>query len=375
MACITKNRGKLVIDFYDQHGKRRLKTLKEGTTRKEAKKILREIEHQIERGAYLPREGIPTFEQVAGDWLKYKKPNIRHSTYEQYHGHVENHLKPYFGATKITRINFDSVERFMFHATDEKKIIPPTLRKLLVTLGSIFKYAVKKRLCEYNPVREIEKPKVAKTKQVDFLKPKEIRALIDKARDQKHITLFTLDVMSGMREGELLGLKWTDIDWINCQVHVRRTFNHGQFYEPKTEASRRAIDLGPTVISELKKWKMACPPTELDLVFPNEVGKPIDAPNMIHREFEPALTRAGIRKIRFHDLRHTYATLLIDRGEHPKYIQVQMGHSSINVTMDIYGHLMRAVNQDAAKRLDAAVFGENGDILETKSKKGINRNG
>ena len=72
-----------------------------------------------------------------------------------------------------------------------------------------------------------------------------------------------------MRQGELLGLKWTDIDWLNCQVHVRRTLNHGQFHEPKTESSKRAIDLGSTVIRELKKWKIACPPNELNLVFPN----------------------------------------------------------------------------------------------------------
>jgi len=374
MACITKKRGKLVIDFYDQHGKRRLKTLPEGISKKEAKKILREIEHEVERGAYLPREGTPTFEKVAEDWLKYKKPNIRQSTYEQYRGHVDNHLTPYFGVTKINRINFNSIEKFISYATDQG-VIPPTLKKLLITLGSIFKYVVRKRLCEYNPVREIEKPKVSKKKKVDFLKPKELRALMDNARDQKQKTLLTLDIMSGMRQGELLGLKWTDIDWFNCQAHVRRTFNHGRFYEPKTEASRRAIDLGPTVMSELKKWQIACPPTELNLVFSNEAGKPIDANNLVKREFEPALRRAGLRKVRFHDLRHTFASLLIDRGEHPKYIQAQMGHSSISVTMDTYGHLMKPVNQDAAKRLDEAVFGENGDILETKTKKGLNRNG
>jgi len=110
-------------------------------------------------------------------------------------------------------------------------------------------------------------------------------------------------------------------------------------------------------MSELRKWKVACPPNELDLVFPNEVGNPMDCRNIVNREFEGAFRRAGLRKIRFHDLRHTFASLLIDRGEHPKYIQTQIGHSSINVTMDIYGHLMKVVNQDAAKRLDEAVFG------------------
>ena len=113
MACITKKRGKMVIDFYDQHGKRRLKTLPKGTTKTQAKKVLREIEGMVERGTYLPMAGIPTFSKVAEDWLKYKKPNIRCSTFEQYQGHIINHLTPYFGNTRINRVNFNAVEKFI----------------------------------------------------------------------------------------------------------------------------------------------------------------------------------------------------------------------------------------------------------------------
>jgi integrase len=378
MACITKKkyrdkergitREALVIDFYDQNGKRRIKTLPDGISKRDARKILREVESEVERGAYLPKTGIPTFAKVADDWLKYKKPNIRHNSYIFYKGHIENHLVPFFGATKINRISFNSVERFMSHAAT-KGVKPPTLKKILVTLGGILKYAVRKKLCEYNPIREIEKPKVTRKRQVDFLKPPEIRALVENAKNQKFKTLFTLAVMSGMRRGEVLGLKWTDIDWFNCQVHVKRTYNHRRFYEPKSETSGRAIDLGPTVMAELKKWKLACPPNELGLVFPNEAGKPMDASHLISRQFRPTLRRAGLRLIRFHDLRHTFASLLIDRGEHPKYIQSQMGHSSINITMDVYGHLMETVNKDAAMRLDEAVFGKSSDLLETKEQK------
>ena len=364
MACLTKKHGKLVIDFYDQHGKRRLVTLPEGISRKDARKRLVEIEAQVERGTYLPKSKIPTFSEVAENWLKYKKPNIRHSTYEQYKGHVRNHLSPYFGNTKINHINFNAIEKYITAATN-KAVIPATLKKLLTTLGSIMKYAVRKKLCEYNPVSDVERPKVPKNTKVDILKPEEIRALIENEKDQKHKMLFTLAVMSGMRQGELLGLKWAEIDWFNSQVHVRRTFNHGRFYEPKTETSRRAIDIGPSVMSDLRKWKLACPANDLDLVFPSKAGKPIDANNLIKREFKSALDRAKIRKIHFHILRHTYASLLIDQGEHPKYIQTQMGHSSINVTMDTYGHLMNTVNREAAKRLEKAVFQGNGDILET----------
>ena len=118
--------------------------------------------------------------------------------------------------------------------------------------------------------------------------------------------------MTGMRQGELLGLKWDDIDWFNCQVRVKRTYNHGRFFEPKSETSKRAIDLSQIVITELRKWQLACLPNELNLVFPNKQGNPTDGQNMVNRHFHPAIKRAKIRKVRFHDIRHTYAALLID---------------------------------------------------------------
>jgi integrase len=222
MACITTKRGRLVIDFYDQHGKRRLKTLPVGMSKTDAKKALREIEDQVDRGTYMPKSRIPVFSDVADGWLQYKKQNIRESTHMQYHGHVEKHLKPHFGVTRINRINFDAIEKYMDQAT-KQEITPPTLKKILITLGGILKYATQKRYIEFNPIREIEKPKGrgSSWKKVDFLKPSEIRAFIEDVQDQKYKTLFTLAVMSGMRQGELLGLKWTDIDWFNHQVHVK----------------------------------------------------------------------------------------------------------------------------------------------------------
>lgn len=313
---------------------------------------------------------MPGFSEVANDWLVYKKPNIRESTFIQYQGHVQNHLKPYFGKTKISRVNFNAIEKYMAYKI-EQGMTPPTLKKTLITLGGILKYSVRKRYIDYNPVREIEKPrgKASEKKKIDFLTPEEILALINNTRGQKYKVLFTLAVMTGMRQGELLGLKWSDIDWRNNQIRVKRTYNYGRFYEPKSEKSIRSIDMDQAVIHELKKWRLACLPNELDLVFPNENGKPMDYHNVVKRHFWPALSRAGIRRIRFHDLRHAYATLLIDQGEHPKYIQIQMGHSSINVTMDTYGHLMNPVNKEASSRLYKKIFGKSGNNLVTKTEK------
>ena len=274
-----------------------------------------------------------------------------------YRGHVENHFD-FINHLKINRVTVAMVEKFI---SDRRKheISLPLLRKLLITFGQVMKYAVRHRLIDHNPVAEAEKPRdqgEEKTFDITVLKPAEINSFLDATEDEKHHTLFMLAIMSGVRQGELFGLKWSDILWETSQLHIQRTYNNGEWYRPKSKASIRKIDLGPTVIKQLKKWKLACPPNELDLVFPNETGQPLNHHNVVRHNFYPALKKAGNKRIRFHDLRHTYASLLIAQGENIKYIQKQMGHSKPSVTMDIYAHLMDEENPEAAKKLDDTIF-------------------
>lgn len=347
----------------------------QGSNRKEANEKCGELEKKIRQGTYTPVRALPSFSTVADNWLASKEPNIRHSTYEQYKGHLENHLKPYFRGAKINHLNFEYVEKFKNDSL-KKGTTPPTLRKILINLGAILSYAVKMRYIDFNPSAEVEKPKGksvhSEKEKMVILRPEEILALLDKAASQKDRVLFMAAALTGLREGELFGLQWGDIDWINYQIHVRRTYNHGRFYEPKSNTSRRRVDLAPELVSELKKWKLACPPSDKDLVFPTVAGTPENAPNMLYRRFFPALRRAGLPRIRFHNLRHTYASLLIAQGEHPKYIQSQLGHSSIQVTMDVYGHLMESVNREAASKLGNAVFGAHGSKMVAVNKKEAN---
>jgi len=175
--------------------------------------------------------------------------------------------------------------------------------------------------------------------------------------------LFQLAILSGARQGELLGLKWSDVDWGNGQIRINRTYNNGEWYQPKSKASKRAIDLGPSMMLELKRWRMRCPLNELDLVFPSQNNGPVNHSVLLRRHFWPALKASELPKIRFHDLRHTFASLLIDQGENIKYIQSQLGHSSPTLTLDTYSHLLKPTNQKAARRLEGTVFEPNGSKM------------
>ena len=370
MACIAKRRDRYVIDFYDNQGKRRWKTLPKGTTKGKAKEAMREIEDQLARGIYLPDKRIPLLKEVAEDWIEYKKPNLRHSTWSVYEGHTRNHFHD-LDDFKINRITTTKIEKFIVDRQNQGMNIS-TIKKILITLSQIMAYAVRHKYIDYNPVRDAERPKGqgnTKKQKIRVLTPIEINALMEAESDLEYKTLFQLAIFSGARQGELLGLKWSDMDWIKNQVHIQRTFNNQAWYDVKTETSNRKIDLGPAMITALKKWKLACLPSKLDLVFPNKAGEPINHNNLVNRHFNPALKNVGIDRIRFHDLRHTYASLLIEQGENIKYIQSQLGHSSPTVTLNIYAHLMKSVNQEAACRLENIIFETTGSKMVAETKK------
>jgi integrase len=126
-----------------------------------------------------------------------------------------------------------------------------------------------------------------------------------------------------------LGLKWPDIEWRKNHIHIQRTFNNDNWYDVKTAASNRKIDIGPSMMAKLKEWKLACPPNSHNLIFPNKAGDKINHNNLIQRHFYPALENTGLPKIRFHDLRHIYASLLIEQGAHPKPIRAFKSNSDL----------------------------------------------
>ena len=395
VACIAKRRDRWVIDAYDQNGKRYRKTLPARTTKGRAKEILREIEEKIERRTFFHDKKIPNFADIAGQWLEYKKVNLRETTWEMYAYLLKCHFKD-IEKTRIDMVTIATVEKFISLRQKENMNLT-TLRKILVTFNQIMAYAVRHRHIDFNPVRDAEKPrnqgKEVVKETIKVLNPEQIKAFLEEVANPKYHILFLTAIMTGARQGELLGLKWEDVDFNRKQIHIRRTFNHGRFFAPKTKGSNRKIDLAPVVLRELAKWKLESKTkelekkksmepegkpfkgNELDLVFPNDEWGPMDCMNMVHYQFHPALKRAGCPRIRFHDLRHTTASLLLDQGENIKYISAQLGHANPTTTLNIYAHLIKTENQAAVCRLEKTIFEGTGHNLVTNEKKELTSNG
>ena len=275
---------------------------------------------------------------------------LKPSTIRSYQSNLDSHIEPFFGARQLAEVTLASVQEFI-KALLGKGLSAKTIGNVIVILKEMFKHAVQWGHLDANPVQYVERPR-GEDKEMDVLTPEEVRRLLD-AQEEPLRTLLLTAVLTGMRQGELLGLQWEDIDFARHQVHVRRSLWHGTLGTPKSRRSRRAIDMPPTLEQALKQLSTT---RRYEFVFCSERGTPLDADNFRHREFPAALRRAELRRIRFHDLRHTYTSLLIAHGAHPKYIQAQLGHASIQTTLDRYGHLMPQIHPAEAQKLDQLVF-------------------
>jgi integrase len=178
---------------------------------------------------------------------------------------------------------------------------------------------------------------------IDILEPDEMKMfLLQCEKEQSFYGIaFRTDIETGLRAGELWGLQWGDIDWENGRIHVRRSLWRGNLQIPKTKSAVRKVDISGSLLHELKRWRLACPVSDDNLVFPSFQGCRVNHENVMNRHFHPLLKRAGVRRVSFHSLRHSNASLRIVSGQNIKYLSTQLGHSSIKITLDTYGHLFK----------------------------------
>ena len=337
-----------------------------GKNKKTAERMLADVVGQIYKGEYRELPSI-TFGEFAQKWLdEQARFRVTSGTLVNYKSLLNNHILPTFATKKLASIRFDDIQAFIAYEMDEGRLQPQTINLLLRPLNGIFKYAVRSGYLRENPAQYVETPKVIHP-EMDFLTRDEVTLFLQHVPGRWY-ALFLTAVMTGMRRGELLAMRWGNLDWNRRQYFINETLSQrtGEFHEPKSEKSRRAVDLPPTLLKVLRQHRLRQNEEKLEsgpkyhdegLMFCQKNGKPFDAANLLKWVFFPVLKKAGIRRVRFHDPRHTYVSLLIAQGENPKYIQSQLGHASIKTTMDRYGHLMPETRQDAAKRLDEQLFG------------------
>jgi integrase len=240
-----------------------------------------------------------------------------------------------------------------------------TYNNILTFLKSMLTWGVRVGYLATNPAADEERATLERH-EMDFLTPEEIRRVIAHSREP-YATLVYLAIFTGLRRGELLALQWGDVDWNRRKLRVRRTLYRGTFTRPKTPNAVRDVDLSPRTVETLRLCQVMYPPLASDLIFRTRGDHPLDPDNLVKRVFRPTLARAGIRRIRFHDLRHTYATLLINQGANIKYISKQMGHASVQITLDRYGHLLPDTGREEMQKLDRVMDGGASGVTRARS--------
>lgn len=367
-----KRKSETVPARYDKNGKKYW-------AKADAKRLLVDRISQLTRGEFIEPSNI-TFAEYKDIWVKkYAKGEIKTSTMNQYTALYKNHMIPALGGIKLSQIGVEDVQGFKSDLI-AKGLSPQMVKHNLRLLRQMLKHAVDWDYLKKNPAEKVKYPKIPKNekKMEDaILTPTEIRVLLDQVND-KWRALLLVAIAGGLRIGEILAMKWGNLDWGRGQYFVREAWvrpgNRAKkeipFSVPKSESSIAPVDLGQTCLDALRtlrklqaeeKLKAGEKYQDQGLIFATASGGPLEDTNVVRRMFKPALKAAGIRSdenlIRFHDLRHTCASLLIAQGENPKYVQKQLRHASLEITSDRYSHLYPDTNQEAAKRFDTNVFG------------------
>lgn len=273
---------------------------------------------EVHAGTFREIEDV-TFAVFSKQWLAdYATVSVKASTLATYTSRINGPFNLAFGALKLSQIGTVNVQHYLA-GMQRKKLSPATLRAHLVLLRGMLDHAVAWGYLAHNPATNVKSPKLPHT-EMDSLTPEEVKSLLA-ACDDRHRALFSTGVMTGMRLGELLALQWDDVNWGGGTIRVQRSLYKGEFVEPKTSRSIRVIGMSNRLAAILLEHKLAAPYSPYDLVFPAPEGGPMDPANLRHRVWSDTLTRAKLRRIRIHDLRHTFASLLINQGESLKYVQ------------------------------------------------------
>lgn len=348
------------IDLGYQNGKRRRKALY-GKTRHEVAQKLAKTLHEHQQGLPVTNER-QTIAQFLTRWLDDSaRHTLRPQTFKRYRELVNLHAIPHIGKVVLARLTPQHLAN-LYNERRKDGLSPRTVQFLHAVLHRALKQAVKWNLIARNPADAVEAPRPER-KDIQPLRREQVETLLRAVEGDLLEALYILAVTTGMRLGELLALKWEDID--GSRLHIRHTLQRidGQWLlmEPKSDRSRRSITLSVKAKAALlrhrvaqNEQRLAAGPAWEDwgLVFCNEIGQPLDGRNVLRGSFRRILGKTGLPVIRFHDLRHTAATLLLTQGIHPKKVQDLLGHSTISLTLDTYSHILPNLQDEVAATMD-----------------------
>ena len=347
-------------------GKRQRKSFY-GATRQEVASRLAGAVRDLQQG----KQPAPEVEKL-GDflwrWLNdAARRSVRASTYRGYEVALRLHIVPEVGHLRLARLTADDLDGLYSRLLD-KGLAPKTVRLAHAVIHRALSHAQRRGAVAVNVASIADAPS-APRKEFRTLTPEEASRLLNAALSDRLYGLYVLALTAGLRQAELLGLRWADVDLGGAVLHVRqqvyRESGGWTYTEPKTAAGRRTVALSGMAVEALRERRLAQNKERLrartwednDLVFCNRLGRPIEKGNLLRRSFAPLLAQAGLSHIRFHDLRHACASLLLARGVHPKVVQERLGHASISTTMDTYSHVLPSMQVDAAEEMERLLTG------------------
>jgi integrase len=351
-----------LVDYVDQQGERHAQTFER---KKDADAYHATVRVDVGKGVHVAPSKSLTVAEAAEVWIKRVEADGRErTTIRQYRQHIDLHIVPRLGATKIAQLNVARVETFR----DEllAAMSRAMARKVLTSLKSLLKASGHSYAAGVT-IKRVKRDKRKIEPGRDFPEAAEIARLIAAVTDARLRALLMVAALCGLRASDLRGLRWADTDLTGREIHVRqRADRYGKIGAPQSDSSVRRVPLAPEVVAALRTWKLACPPDDRDLVFPTSTGAVEHHSNML-RSLAPVMSAAGVvdkdggPKYALHAFRHFFASWClnpVDRGGlglggSPKEVQTLLGHSSIVMTLDIYGHLFPA-GGDGGKRLAAA---------------------
>ncbi len=337
---------------------------KYGKSQADCREWIKATLERIEGGLTFESTKI-TLEQFMRTWLGSKALSVRPWTAQGYRGTAERDILPTLGKLRLQQIQPNHLKGLYARLSDEGKGAR-MIQLAHVVLHAALSQAVKEGILGRNPADAVERPRVER-REVQILNEEQAQQFLIAAAGSPFETLFYLALATGMRKGELLGLKWSDLDAEKGVLLVQRQLQEisGRFalQPPKTKAGRRKIQLGPETLKRLEaqRAKQAAlqvangnPWTEDSLMFTNSLGTFLDD-SKVSKEFKKVLKKAGLPSIRFHDLRHTSISFLLEMGTPVNTVQQRSGHSKASVTTDIYGHPIGHSQEEAAEKIEEKI--------------------